>query len=76
MADLVRIPANTKKGYKLVSADDPRAQTPVTREAIAKMKRGDVLEYLEAHGVSEADCEGKRLPEIRALLSRVMFMEA
>jgi len=46
----------------------------VTRDSIAKMKRGDVVELLEAHGLSEDDCEGVNVPELRDMLISAMFV--
>lgn len=69
----VEIEVNGRR--KIVNADDPRAQTApeaVTPESIAKMKKADVTELLEAHG---ADAEGK-LPELRARLIAIMFVDA
>lgn len=83
----VRISANNAKGYKIVNADDPRAayaafsleprpsaQT-LTRTDIARMKRGEVIDYMEAHGVSEADCEGVKLLDLRKRLAEIMFLD-
>lgn len=72
MSELVRIPASTAKGYKLVAADDPRAAQPITRDAIAKMKRGEVLDHLEAHGVSGP--MGMKLADLRKTLTEIMFV--
>lgn len=47
-----------------------------TRESIAKMKRGDVVDLLEGHGISEAECEGERVGDLRDLLISVMFVDA
>ena len=71
MVATVRIKADNARGYKIVNADDPRAKQPVTREDIAKMKRGEVVELLEAHGYDGH--EGKKLPECRAALTEIMF---
>jgi len=71
---------------KIVNADDPRVTheqkaveekgpEEVTRTSIARMKRGEVIDLLEAHGVSEADCEGVKLPDLRAELTRIMFVD-
>lgn len=72
---------------KIVNADDPRVARygekaveekraqEVTRAGIARMKRGAVLDLLAAHGVSEADCEGVTLPDLRRRLTRIMFVD-
>lgn len=52
-----------------------RAQE-VTRTDVARMKRADVLDWLDAHGIAEAQVEGKPVTELRALLSAVMFVGA
>lgn len=81
----VRISANNAKGYKIVNADDPRvaAAAPfvdpsaptLTRTDIARMKRGEVIDYMEAHGVSEADCEGVKVMDLRKRLAEIMFVD-
>jgi len=71
---------------KIVNADDSRVThgqkaveekgpEEVTRTSVARMKRGEVIELLEAHGVSEADCGGVNLPDLRAKLTRIMFAD-
>lgn len=87
----VKIPAGNARGWKIINADDPRAKEAtnaegqglrtegraqeVTRTDIARMKRGDVLDLLEAHGITEADIEGVMLPELRALAARTVFAD-
>lgn len=74
---------------KIVNADDPRVkdyaegqgvrsqgrQEEMTRTDIARMKRGEVLDLLAAHGITEAECEGVKLPELKARLSGIMFVD-
>ena len=58
------------KGVNIAS-DKP---AKVTRENFDTMKRGDVLELLAAHGLTEADLEGQKLPELRAILKDAVFV--
>jgi len=63
-------------GYKIIDARfAPDDAGEITRESIAKMKRADVVELLEAHGLTEADCEGTKLPELRDMLISAMFVD-
>ena len=48
----------------------------ITRENIADMKRKDVIEHLEAHGMNKADCKGVELPDLRDMLVSAMFVDA
>lgn len=63
-------------GYKIIDARfAPReAKVPVlpTRDDIAGMKRGEVVEWLKAHGVD--DPKGP-VADLRDDLSRVMFAD-
>ena len=54
------------------SPETPDAAKAITREDIASMKKADVAELLDAHGV-EAD--GK-IGEMRERLEAVMFVDA
>lgn len=45
---------------------------PITPESIDKMKRKDVVDLLEAHGVEGATGQ---LPDLRKWLKRTMFAE-
>lgn len=71
---------------KIVNADDPRAMgasdaeglqekgpQALTREAIAKMPKGDVAELLTMHGV-DPDPKAK-VAELRDMASRVIFAD-
>ncbi|WP_407473522.1 hypothetical protein [Sulfitobacter sp. PM12] len=53
----------------------PKTEAPdeLTREGIAKMKRADVVEHLEAHGLSEDDCEGVKVADLRDMLTNAVF---
>lgn len=56
--------------------EDGAVEVPtVTRESIAKMKRGNVVDLLVAHGVEESDIEGRYLPELRKMLVSLMFVD-
>jgi hypothetical protein len=72
----VKIPAANKRGWKIVNADDPRAQhsepDAITPEAIDRMSKPEVREILDAHG-TEYDGRTK-LGDLRALAKRVMFV--
>lgn len=78
----VKVADDNPRGWKIINASDfdPArhveygAPEPITRDSIAKMKRSDVVALMEAHGVSEADCEGIRVPELRERLTAIMFM--
>jgi hypothetical protein len=64
-------------GFKIIDARfAPEGEAPdtVTREGIAKMKRPEVVDLLEAHGAEIA--EGASLADLRALLVAIMFVEA
>lgn len=73
---------------KIVNADDPRVMDgqeaveekgraqEVTRTDVARMKRAEVLDWLDAHGIAEAQLEGKPVTELRSLLSAVLFVDA
>lgn len=70
-----------KAGFKIIDArfapaDVAANQEPeaVTRESIAKMKRADVVEHLEAHGLTEADCEGVKVSDLRETLISAVFI--
>lgn len=72
----VEIEVNGRK--KIVNADDPRATgtvepTPIPEspDDVAKLKKPDVIELLEAHG-AEFDPTAK-VGELRDQLSAVMF---
>lgn len=51
------------------------APDELTREGIAKMKRADVVEHLESHGLSEEDCEGVKVGELRDMLTNAVFTD-
>ena len=55
-----------------VAGDD--TPDPITPETIDKMKRGEVVELLQAHGLTEAELEGKYAGELRDMLKAVMFV--
>lgn len=72
----VEIEVNGRK--KIVNADDPRATAtlepaaiPQSPEDVAKLKKPDVIELLEAHG-AEFDPTAK-VGDLRGQLSGVMF---
>lgn len=65
--------ADDAKGQGL-RKEEGRAEE-VTRTNLARMKRGDVLDMLEAHGITEGDVEGVMLPELRAMAARVIFTD-
>lgn len=72
----VKIPADNRRGYKIVNADDPRASNApaaIGPDDVAKMKRREAVELLEAHGFTD---HGKmKVAEVRAMLCKIMFME-
>ena len=55
------------KGETMPESDE------LTREGIAKMKRADVVDHLEAHGLTEDDCEGVKVGELRDMLANAVF---
>lgn len=63
------------QGLKIIDARfaPKEAPRPITREDVAAMKKADVLDLLEAHGV-EAD-KADKVGDLRDTLSRVMFAE-
>lgn len=66
-----------KQGFKIIDARfAPKDEAPdeLTREAIAKMKRADLIEHLEAHGLTEAECEGVKVPDLRETLIAAVFI--
>lgn len=74
----VEIEVNGRR--KIVNANDPRAATsaepvptvvPQSPEDVAKLKKPEVIELLEAH---EAPTDGN-LPELKKRLCGVMFAE-
>jgi len=74
----VEITVNGRR--KIVNADDPRAaggardETGIpSKSDIATMKKGDVIEWLEAHGVTGAS---GTVSELRDRLRRTMFVDA
>ncbi len=85
----VRIPAGNARGWKIINADDPRAQEAsdaegqelrtegraqeVTRTDIARMPKADVAELLTMHGI-DPDPKAKA-SELRDLASRVIFTD-
>jgi len=57
------------------AAAEPASQPEeITREGIAKMKRADLIEHLEAHGLTEAECEGVKVPDLRETLIAAVFI--
>ena len=61
--------------YTAQSLDAPSPAEPetFTPETILKMKRADVVEHLEAHGITEADCEGVKVADLRDMLANAIF---
>lgn len=63
---------------KIVNADDPRAlepqtpDVPASPEDVAKLKRDDVVSFLEAHSVEFS--KSAKVDELRALLIETMFV--
>lgn len=55
-------------------AEAPEQADELTREGIASMKRADVVEHLEAHGITEDDCEGTKVGELRDMLTNAVFL--
>lgn len=73
--ETVKIKANTALGYKIINADDPRAvapKSPLTRESIAAMKKAEIVELLEAHGVEKP---AGPVAELRKRALSVVFLE-
>lgn len=70
----VEIEVNGRK--KIVNADDPRAAKLKpgipSKSDIATMKKADVVEWLEAHGVDAPD--GKVL-DLRKQLTQIMWAD-
>ncbi len=56
--------------HKLAKGETAPAE-PITRDAIATMKKGDLAELLEAHGVTEPP---KGVAAMRDLLTSIMFV--
>ena len=52
----------------------PEAPDDLTREGIAKMKRSDVVEHLVSHGLTEDDCEGVKVADLRDMLANAVFV--
>ena len=70
------VPGQEVTWEQMVAANAARrkaesAPAPITRESIAKMKKGDLVELLEAHG---ADASGS-VEDLRARLVSVMFVD-
>lgn len=63
-----------RSSQKTTEAKD-EAPDELTREGIAKMKRADVVEHLEAHGLTEDDCEGVKVGELRDMLTNAVFSD-
>lgn len=66
-----------KEGYKIVDARfAPKAEKAKpklpTREDIATMKRADVIEWLQAHGV---DHPKGAIADLRDALTRIMYAD-
>lgn len=55
-----------------ISPDAAEAPDSITREDIASMKKADVAELLEAHGIEA----GGKVSEMREQLEAVMFVDA
>lgn len=53
----------------------PDEDAPITRETVAKMKRAELLEVLDAHGVTEDQVEGKYVDDLREMAARIMFAD-
>lgn len=68
-ADIMAMRSAAKADAEQEQSDD------LTREGIAKMKRADVVEYLEAHGLTEDDCEGVKVGELREMLTNAVFAD-
>lgn len=67
-----------KQGFKIIDArfaPKGEATDELTREGIAKMKRADVVEHLEAHGLTEGDCEGVKVGDLRDMLTNAVFSD-
>lgn len=87
--DTVKVKAEDKaRGFKIINARDftpgvhemfddvstDDTPEPVTKESIMKMKKSDVIELLELHGVAEPDTSAK-VADLRELLTKVMFVD-
>lgn len=73
--DTVKIKADTKLGYKIINADDPRAMAahePLTRETIKSMKKAELVDLLQAHGV---DKPAGAVAKLRETALSVVFLE-
>ena len=58
---------------KIVNADDPRAVRKIPSKAeIAAMKKADVIEWLEAHGVEKPT---GNLADLRDTLRATIYLE-
>lgn len=69
----VKIPADNAKGFKIVNADDPRAQEPESGIDIDTMEKDDVRDVLDAHGVKY---DGRsKLADLRDLAKRAVFVD-
>lgn len=47
---------------------------PITRDTIDGMRRAELMDLLMAHGVTEAEMEGKYVSDLRDMLKAVMFV--
>lgn len=65
------------QGFRILDARFAPADEParIDRDDIAKMKRGEIVDLLGAHGVAESACEGVKVGELRKRLSEIMFLE-
>jgi hypothetical protein len=77
MARIETVEITVEGRKKIVNADDPRAtggaQSGIpTREEISKMGKGEVVDWLDAHGVEGA--KGK-VADLRNQLARILYVD-
>lgn len=79
----VKVKRNNDRGFRIINESDfdpdkhklfdGDASEPLTRDSLAKMKKADVIEVLEAHN-AEFDASDK-VGELRDLANSIVFVD-
>lgn len=59
---------------QLGKAPNPKSTHELTRDALAKSKRADLVELWEAHGLDPEDAKQHNVDTLREILSDVIFV--
>jgi len=64
-----------RKGALAVAADPAPEPEPLTRAGIARMRKAELVELLDAHGLTAEDMADKTADDLREIAVQVVFVD-